>query len=1060
MELIIAQLVHAANAASRPVASALHVCLCLTYAAHLYRHRHDWASGQKILRSLFFFPLQGGHRHAVFQVFAWGLWTLSAAITLPVYLSILAADSRGSAAAGIRSALLRILGLRKPLIPLTHVDAASGAAAVSGLWGELFMLKALLVFEGGARLSRGAGRRGRQGVNRRDRATTDAETRPQQQQLQLLSSSQQEALPQAAAATEEEEDECQQQQGRTAERSPDELHRTQLLEGPLASLLVCLMGLSLSVTGFVLLLALEHLPDTASGVLYCCLALSCVFIGASSTHGLGGHLRHCAGAASSAGAAVLRGGASAAAAAATAAAGAVQGGGSGGGGAHAGHGAAGAGDAGGAGDVGDGDGEEADVAPTWRFFQPFQGGSVFVATQAIGWTLFSSTVVAVLLLAKELVVGVGYCMRCWALAAGMLMMATQLVLGASILTFQNRRRARKLLQPVLHHPRASLARAAGLAMPVVMMYLPLHVSCSAVAAAFALLPPGRAGAAVAAVLLPYFAITLRGHPAHSGCRRWSWLCRWFSAEVEGSLAWWSGRLEVIRDFPGTAHQAADRIEELERKREREQRRKLERKRGPQQQQQQQQQEGCREAPAAPAPPARRRYVLGFHPHGLYPTGAGFLPLMPSVQSAFPGTTIVTLTASIVHYLPGLRDIAGWAGFRQVTRATFRRALRDTGAVLLCPGGQAELVYADRAIPPRGSVAAAAEASGAAAAAGAAAVKPREVVAAAAECAITATTAPPPPPPEAAAAAAAVERPTGRWPSRPPRSLPAASSRGRHQLVIYAGHQGFVRLALEEGGWLVPVLALGEVLQLRNLISAPEMQRATYKRLGFPVPFILAGRWGLTTLPLRNPLIYVLGAPLAPPAGWEAERSRQLAAAEPPPAAEAAAGAERPRARRRRAAAAAAPPAAAGGTAAGGPRGGGGGGSGGVVVPQEVVDEYHVRFYAALAVLWRRYRHRHPVLAHAELWMEWGKLGPPEDWEERLRRAEAEAEAATVKVAAGEEEGGGGAVEEKGVRVVEAAEGQGLAEALGVVVEASGAEATVAEAEEDSQEEAEAGVARA
>jgi hypothetical protein len=77
------------------------------------------------------------------------LWTLSAAITLPVYLSLLAgSDGRGSRANGIQSALLGFLGLRKPLIPLTHVDAASGAAAVSGLWGELFMLKALLVFEG------------------------------------------------------------------------------------------------------------------------------------------------------------------------------------------------------------------------------------------------------------------------------------------------------------------------------------------------------------------------------------------------------------------------------------------------------------------------------------------------------------------------------------------------------------------------------------------------------------------------------------------------------------------------------------------------------------------------------------------------------------------------------------------------------------------------------------------------------------------------------------------------------------------------------------------------
>jgi len=32
-------------------------------------------------------------------------------------------------------------------------------------------------------------------------------------------------------------------------------------------------------------------------------------------------------------------------------------------------------------------------------------------------------------------------------------------------------------------------------------------------------------------------------------------------------------------------------------------------------------------------------------------------------------------------------------------------------------------------------------------------------------------------------------------------------------VIYAGHKGFVRLAIEQGSALVPVLALGEVLQV-------------------------------------------------------------------------------------------------------------------------------------------------------------------------------------------------------------------------------------------------------
>ncbi|GIL52259.1 hypothetical protein Vafri_8180 [Volvox africanus] len=537
-------------------------------------------------------------------------------------------------------------------------------------------------------------------------------------------------------------------------------------------------------------------------------------------------------------------------------------------------------------------------------------------------------------------------------------------------------------------------------MPVVMMYLPLHVSCSCIAAVFTLLPPGQATAVVLAVLLPYFAITLRGHPAHSGCRRWEWLCRWFSREVEGSLAWWAGRLVVIRDFPGTAHQVADELEST----------------CEQQKQQHHHQQQDEMGTMMNSQGQTRRYVLGFHPHGLYPTGAGFLPLMPSVQAAFPGLTLVTLTASIVHYMPGLREIAGWAGFRQVTRATFRRALRDTGAVLLCPGGQAELVYADRAFPPRGTPAAAAAAAFTATAAapklnlGGAVPKPADAAAPTTSVTSTTVTDPdvcPAVAPVVAAVAAEVTvpvpRPTGR------------QLQSRHQLVIFAGHQGFVRLALEEGAWLVPVLALGETLQLRNLISAPEMQRATYKRLGFPVPFILAGRWGLTTLPLRNPLIYVTGRPLQPPAGWEVERRRQLMGLQSG-AVPAGAGADAPDESRTTGLVAASTALAGsrqrkwqyrlhqGGasrhagtestTAAprthGGDGGGGGSsGQGVVIVPQSLVDEYHCRFYAAMAALWQRYHDQHPVLRHAELLLEWGKHGPPPEFERYRRQAEEE-----------------------------------------------------------------------
>jgi hypothetical protein len=79
---------------------------------------------------------------------------------------------------------------------------------------------------------------------------------------------------------------------------------------------------------------------------------------------------------------------------------------------------------------------------------------------------------------------------------------------------------------------------AGLVMPVVLMYLPLHISLSAIAGCCVLLPPARAGAVLAATLLPYFALTLRNDPAHTG--GW-WLWWWCSPSITRLWAYASRR---------------------------------------------------------------------------------------------------------------------------------------------------------------------------------------------------------------------------------------------------------------------------------------------------------------------------------------------------------------------------------------------------------------------------------------------------------------------------------------------------------------------------------------
>ena len=43
-----------------------------------------------------------------------------------------------------------------------------------------------------------------------------------------------------------------------------------------------------------------------------------------------------------------------------------------------------------------------------------------------------------------------------------------------------------------------------------------------------------------------------------------------------------------------------------------------------------------------------------------------------------------------------------------------------------------------------------------------------------------------------------------------------------------------------------------------------MQAWTYKKLGFPVPYLVVGRWGMTPFPSKAPLRFIVGAPIAVP----------------------------------------------------------------------------------------------------------------------------------------------------------------------------------------------------
>jgi 1-acyl-sn-glycerol-3-phosphate acyltransferase len=76
------------------------------------------------------------------------------------------------------------------------------------------------------------------------------------------------------------------------------------------------------------------------------------------------------------------------------------------------------------------------------------------------------------------------------------------------------------------------------------------------------------------------------------------------------------------------------------------------------------------------------------------------------------------------------------------------------------------------------------------------------------------------------------------------------------------HKGFIRLALECGVPLVPIVSIGEQYSLQNLYL-PKIQRWTLKHLGVGFPVFPYGRWYLP-IPNRCPLTVIIGEPIQVP----------------------------------------------------------------------------------------------------------------------------------------------------------------------------------------------------
>eukprot|EP00854_Cymbomonas_tetramitiformis_P011778 gene11778-13903_t len=85
----------------------------------------------------------------------------------------------------------------------------------------------------------------------------------------------------------------------------------------------------------------------------------------------------------------------------------------------------------------------------------------------------------------------------------------------------------------------------------------------------------------------------------------------------------------------------------------------------------------------------KQYIFGYHPHGTYP-GTIAWATASSTWRRFYSKRIIPCVASIIFYIPGLRDVLLWYGGQDVSKRNVVKLLRRGESVILVPGGQREM----------------------------------------------------------------------------------------------------------------------------------------------------------------------------------------------------------------------------------------------------------------------------------------------------------------------------------------------------------------------------------
>ena len=320
------------------------------------------------------------------------------------------------------------------------------------------------------------------------------------------------------------------------------------------------------------------------------------------------------------------------------------------------------------------------------FFQPFAGGAHYVLCQILAWTLASVCLCA---LAAGATTARPHSALMLAAATGLL---SEVALAASLVYYTPTHRG-ELPKPGGARARpqlglgAALARATRVAIAwsaVCALYSSPYAAMFVFIGPLLVLPPSTSLPLVAVMAATYFPAVLMSTAPSTGAREWPWLQGVIGGCFDAAAECYFDGVHVVRvpDAPLQSGAGADASAALDRG------------------------EGMAGA-RPPAPigeaPLPDQAIFGFHPHGLLPATAAWLKMTSAWKRAVPASSPpVTLAASPPFAGPILRDLLCWGGVREVSSPSFSRALDEGRSVLLCPGGQTELLMQSARDPGDGS----------------------------------------------------------------------------------------------------------------------------------------------------------------------------------------------------------------------------------------------------------------------------------------------------------------------------------------------------------------------